>query len=90
LNRATSAARLKSPSSPNGTSRSRKYRTASTQTSWAPPERAASSRATSTGSMTLPSDLLIFCPSTVRNPCTMTRRGGSSPAEISMAGHNSE
>ena len=36
--------------------------------------------------MKLPSDLVIFCPSTVHQPWAKTRFGGGSPAAIRKAG----
>ncbi len=38
------------------------------------------------GSITLPSDLLIFSPSTTHQPLEVTRFGGAIPADIRNAG----
>src|SRR3990172_11903769 len=66
----------KSPSRPKGTSRSRNY------LNWSTPALSA----VSTGSTTLPFDLLIFSPSTVHQPWAKTFFGGSRPADQRKAG----
>ena len=40
--------------------------------------------------MTLPSDLEIFWPSLVHQPCANTRSGGATPADIRKAGQNTQ
>jgi len=70
------AASEKSPSRPKGTSLKRKYLKASTPYF----------SITSTGSTTLPLDLLILAPSTVHQPWAKTLFGRGRPAESKKAG----